>query len=90
MAGELSPWEATDDGALAIQRAMRRILEGRTTLLITHRLSQIRSADQILLMKNGRLIAHGNHNDLMATSVVYRQIFVPDEISERRKEKVTS
>ena len=63
-----------------IQRAMRRILQGRTTLLITHRLSQIRSADQILLMKNGRLIAHGNHNDLMATSAAYRQIFVPDEI----------
>lgn len=72
-----------------IQRAMRRILEGRTTLLITHRLSQIRSADQILLMKNGRLIAHGTHNELMATSAAYRQIFVPDEISERRKEKVT-
>ncbi|MCX6047453.1 MAG: ABC transporter ATP-binding protein [Chloroflexi bacterium] len=71
-----------------IQRAMRRILEGRTTLLITHRLSQIRSADHILLMKNGRLIAQGTHNDLMATSIAYRQIFVPDEISERRKEKV--
>jgi len=66
-----------------IQRAMRRILQGRTTLLITHRLSQIRSADQILLMKNGRLIAHGNHNDLMATSAAYRQIFVPDEIMAR-------
>ncbi len=66
-----------------IQRAMRRILQGRTTLLITHRLSQIRSADQILLMKNGRLIAHGSHNDLMATSAAYRQIFVPDEIMTR-------
>ena len=62
-----------------IQRAMRRILEGRTTLLITHRLSQIRSADQILLMKNGRLIGHGTHDELMATSAPYRQIFVRDE-----------
>ncbi len=62
-----------------IQRAMRRILEGRTTLLITHRLSQIRSADQILLMKNGRLIAQGAHDELMATSLAYRQIFVPEE-----------
>jgi ATP-binding cassette subfamily B protein len=62
-----------------IQRAMRRILEGRTTLLITHRLSQIRSADHILLMKNGRLIAQGTHDELMATSPAYRQIFVPEE-----------
>lgn len=61
-----------------IQRAMRRILQGRTTLLITHRLSQIRSADLILLMKNGRLIAQGTHDDLMHHSAVYRQIFVAE------------
>lgn len=66
-----------------IQRAMRRILQGRTTLLITHRLSQIRSADHILLMKNGRLIAQGTHDELMATSAAYRQIFVPDEIRHK-------
>lgn len=59
-----------------IQRAMHSILAGRTTLLITHRLSQIRSADLILLMKNGRLIAQGSHEELMAKSAVYRQIFV--------------
>jgi len=67
-----------------IQRAMRRILQGRTTFLITHRLSQIRSADHILLMKNGRLIAQGTHNDLMATSAAYRQIFVPQEDSRQQ------
>ena len=44
--------------------------------MITHRLLQIRSADLILLMKNGRLIAQGTHEELMAKSVVYRQIFV--------------
>lgn len=59
-----------------IQRAMHNVLAGRTTLLITHRLSQIRSADLILLMKNGRLIAQGTHEELMAQSAVYRQIFV--------------
>ncbi|MCB0021277.1 MAG: hypothetical protein KDE09_25950, partial [Anaerolineales bacterium] len=63
-------------------RAMRRILAGRTTLLITHRISQIRSADLILLMKNGRLIAHGSHDELMADSPAYRQIFVPTGTSE--------
>jgi ATP-binding cassette subfamily B protein len=66
-----------------IQRAMHRILEGRTTLLITHRLSQIRSADQILLMKNGRLIGQGTHDELMATNLAYRQIFVRDETPVR-------
>ncbi len=62
-----------------IQRAMRRILTGRTTLLITHRLAQIMRADQILVLKQGMLVAQGSHDELMATSSLYRQIFVPDE-----------
>ncbi len=70
-----------------IQRAMRRILQGRTTLLITHRLSQIRTADHILLMKNGRLIAQGAHNDLMLHSAAYRQIFALDDLIQRSKKE---
>jgi ATP-binding cassette subfamily B protein len=62
-----------------IQRAMRRILTGRTTLLITHRLAQIMRADRILVLKHGALVAQGSHEELMATSPIYRQIFVPDE-----------
>lgn len=62
-----------------IQQAMRRILAGRTTFLITHRLSLIRSADYILLMKNGRLIAQGSHDELLHTSPAYRQVFAPVE-----------
>ena len=72
-----------------IQRAMRRILDGRTTLLITHRLSQIRSADQILLMKNGRLIGQGTHNELMSSSAAYRQIFVPDDVQTVNRTRET-
>jgi ATP-binding cassette, subfamily B, bacterial len=63
---------ATED---QIQQAMRHILTGRTTLLITHRLAQIRRADRILLLKNGTLIAHGTHDELLTTSAAYRQIF---------------
>jgi ATP-binding cassette subfamily B protein len=63
---------ATED---QIQQAMRHILEGRTTLLITHRLAQIRRADRILLLKNGALIAQGTHAELLATSEAYQQMF---------------
>jgi ATP-binding cassette subfamily B protein len=62
-----------------IQRAMRRILTGRTTLLITHRLAQIMRADQILVLNHGMLVAQGSHDELLASSPLYRQIFVPDE-----------
>jgi len=58
-----------------IQKAMRRAGEGRTTFLITHRLSQIRWADTILLLEGGRLAAAGTHEELLAGSGDYRRLF---------------
>jgi len=63
---------ATED---EIQKAIRRAQQGRTTLLITHRLSQIRWADHILVLDGGRIIASGTHEDLLRTSPLYRRIF---------------
>jgi ATP-binding cassette subfamily B protein len=63
---------ATED---QIQRAIFRAAQGRTTLLITHRLSQIRWADVIIVLRDGRVIAIGSHTQLMATSEPYRRIF---------------
>ncbi|MBC8076725.1 MAG: ABC transporter ATP-binding protein, partial [Chloroflexales bacterium] len=63
---------ATED---QIQQAMRRILTGRTTLLITHRLSQIRWADRILVLRAGRLVDSGTHDELLARSEAYQRIF---------------
>lgn len=58
-----------------IQRAIDKVMEGRTTLLITHRLSQIRRADQILLLRGGELVASGSHEELVRISPLYRRIF---------------
>jgi ATP-binding cassette subfamily B protein len=63
---------ATED---QIQQAMRRISSQRTTFLITHRLSQIRWADQILVLKGGRLVDQGTHEQLLARSEDYQRIF---------------
>jgi ATP-binding cassette subfamily B protein len=63
---------ATED---KIQRAIFTAARGRTTLIITHRLSQIRWADLILVLRKGRLVATGSHEQLMATSEAYRRIF---------------
>ncbi len=63
---------ATED---EIQKAMRRIMKGRTTLLITHRLSQIRWADRILVLRRGRLVDQGTHDELLARCEDYRRIF---------------
>jgi ATP-binding cassette subfamily B protein len=63
---------ATED---QIQRAMRRISRQRTTFLITHRLSQIRWADRILVLRHGELVDQGTHEELLARSADYRRIF---------------
>jgi ATP-binding cassette subfamily B protein len=63
---------ATED---QIQQAMRRISRQRTTFLITHRLSQIRWADRILVLRQGQLVDQGRHEELLARSADYRRIF---------------
>ncbi|MFQ5459567.1 MAG: ABC transporter ATP-binding protein [Anaerolineae bacterium] len=63
---------ATED---KIQRALRRVEEGRTTFLITHRLSQIRWADKVVVLGSGRLVDVGAHDELMSRCDLYRRIF---------------
>jgi len=68
---------ATED---EIQKAIRKARQGRTTLLITHRLSQIRWADHILVLDRGRLVAGGTHEELLRRSTHYRRIFARYDI----------
>jgi ATP-binding cassette, subfamily B, bacterial len=63
---------ATED---KIQRAISNAARGRTTFIITHRLSQIRWADLIIVMRKGRIAAIGTHDELMKTSEAYSKIF---------------
>jgi ATP-binding cassette subfamily B protein len=63
---------ATED---RIQQAMYRISRQRTTFLITHRLSQIRWADRILVLKEGQIADQGTHEELLGRSRDYQRIF---------------
>jgi ATP-binding cassette subfamily B multidrug efflux pump len=58
-----------------IQRAMSSLRQGRTSFVIAHRLSTIRDADVILVMEDGAIVEHGNHDDLIAAGGAYARLY---------------
>lgn len=60
---------------IQIQKAMDRLMEGRTSFVIAHRLSTIRDADLILVMKDGDIIEQGTHADLLAAHGFYANLY---------------
>ncbi|KIQ69122.1 ABC transporter ATP-binding protein [Wenxinia marina] len=60
---------------MQIQKALRTLLEGRTGLVIAHRLATIRNADRIVVLRNGEVIEEGNHDALMAEGGMYSRLY---------------
>jgi len=59
----------------AIREALRRLMKGRTTFIIAHRVQSVMTADQILVMEAGRIIQRGSHQELVSQPGVYRRIY---------------
>lgn len=60
---------------LKIQNAFNKLMEGRTSFIVAHRLSTIQSADLILVMKDGHIIEQGNHRELLAKGGFYKNLY---------------
>jgi ATP-binding cassette subfamily B protein len=76
----------------AVQEALRRLSEGRTTLAIAHRLSTIRDADQIVVLDQGEVVESGTHDELMAAGGRYRALVArddPEALDEDKKQGAT-
>ena len=59
----------------AVQEALERLMEGRTSLVIAHRLATVRSADRILVMQQGRIVEQGSHHELLKRGGVYARLY---------------
>ncbi len=68
-----------------IHQAMVNVMKGRTTFVIAHRLSTVREADQILVLRDGEIVERGNHSELIARRGIYRDIY---ELQLRPQEEV--
>jgi ABC-type multidrug transport system fused ATPase/permease subunit len=69
-----------------IQEALERLQVGRTSFIIAHRLGTVRSADQILVLRQGRIVERGRHGELLASGGVYARLLqaqasLPEEVS---------
>ena len=60
---------------MMIQEAFDQMMEGRTSFIVAHRLSTIRNADTILVMKDGSIIEQGSHNELMKKGGFYENLY---------------
>ena len=60
---------------LRLQSAVARVLEGRTSLVVAHRLSTVRRADLILVLEDGRITQRGRHDELIAQPGLYRDLY---------------
>jgi ATP-binding cassette subfamily B protein len=63
------------ESEVAVQRALKTALAGRTSLVIAHRLSTVRDADQILVVEDGRIVERGTHDELVETGGLYSELY---------------
>ncbi len=72
-----------------VQKALSRLMEGRTALVIAHRLSTVQRADRIVVMEGGRIVEQGTHADLLDAGGRYRQLYDLQFRDESKSEAVT-
>jgi ABC-type multidrug transport system fused ATPase/permease subunit len=60
---------------LVIQNALAKLLKGRTSLVIAHRLSTVRDADRVYVLEDGQIVEQGTHHDLLARGGAYAQLY---------------
>jgi ATP-binding cassette subfamily B protein len=77
------------ESEVAVQRALKTALTGRTSLVIAHRLSTVRDADEILVIDEGRVVERGRHSELLETGGLYSELYLTQFARQDRTEDST-
>ena len=75
------------ESEVAVQRALKTALEGRTSLVIAHRLSTVRDADQILVVADGRVVERGRHQQLLDAGGLYAELYHTQFATQERRDR---
>jgi len=71
-----------------IQQALTRIMKGRTSIIITQRISTIRGVNYILILDRGRVVGYGTHNELIKSNILYKQIYTTLYQKQKTKSRI--
>jgi ABC-type multidrug transport system fused ATPase/permease subunit len=70
------PTSALDtESEILVQEALDKVMDGRTTIIVTHRYSTIKAADEILVLDKGSIVQKGKHDELIALDGIYKQLY---------------
>jgi ABC-type multidrug transport system fused ATPase/permease subunit len=72
-----------------VQEALDRLMEGKSVLVVAHRLSTIRDADRVLVLDRGTIVESGAHEQLMQADTLYKRLYLRQASAERKTERVT-
>ncbi|MDR2081669.1 MAG: ATP-binding cassette domain-containing protein, partial [Campylobacteraceae bacterium] len=67
------------ENEMLIRRAMSKLIEGKTVLIIAHKLRSIEKSDKIIVLENGKIAAQGSHEEVMADSALYKRLYLMEQ-----------
>lgn len=65
-----------------ILSGLKRIMKGRTNIIVSHRIASIKDADRIIVLEDGRIVEEGNHIELLALNGIYADIYQKQQLEE--------